>query len=171
MIIYFVDLSKKYGFFTYNNLAMVEALIEKIIKNQLSSNDTLPSMHNSLNKKIGNVCPIEDLCFSIAIDSYAKQVLGLKETCIPIEDSSGYEFVIPKVMDVLDIDNSEIDFFSGTKKIKRIRKHVFHANMLKNVELFILPNYVSSVMCTESFYNRYVENKLTGISFQKIFSN
>lgn len=122
-------------------------------------------------KKRGNICPIEDLCFSIAIDNYAKQVLSLKERCIPIEDSDGYEFVVPKVLDALDIDNSEIDFFSGTEKIKRIRKYVFHTNMLKNEELFIIPNYVSSVMCTESFYNRYVENKLTGISFQKIYDD
>lgn len=167
MTVYSVCPSKKYGFLSTNNVDEMQMLIKKIKCCSLDKNCRIIGLEKK--EKLGNICPVEVSCISVAIDFRAKQVLDLCNTCISIENIDGYEFVIPEVIDVLDTKKSDISYFKGSANIKWIDRYCFDTGKLTNTDLFVIPNCITPVMCTDKFYNCVKQNRLTGISFKKIF--
>ena len=167
MTVYSICPSEQYGFLSSQSLDEMYSLVDKIKTNSLNRNSCVKNMKRS--KKLGNICPIEISCISIGIDSKAKQILNLRNTCIDIEGDDEFDFVVPSIVDALDTERSDISFFPSTEKIKRINKYYFEADRLRNIDLFIIPNCLTPVMCTDRVYDCCKQNKLTGISFKMIF--
>lgn len=167
MTVYSICPSEKYGFFTSHRLDEMNLLVDKIKNNSFGRNSCIKNME--VNKKLGNICPIEISCLSVALDSKAKEILNLQNTRIPIEGNEEFEFVVPSVVDALDTQKSDISFFKENNNIKRINKYYFKIEQLRNIDLFIIPNCLTPVMCTDRFYDCCKQNKLTGISFKMIF--
>lgn len=167
MTVYSICPSEKYGFLSSHSLDEMNSLIDKLKTNSLTMNSCIKHLEG--NKKLGNICPVEISCLSVALDSKAKQILNIQNTFIPIEGNEGFVFVVPSVADALDTQKSDISFFKDTNKIKRINKYYFKTDRLRNIDLFIIPNSLTSVMCTDRFYDCCKQNKLTGVSFKMIF--
>lgn len=166
MVVYAICPSEKYGFLTTGVLADTRSFISDLREGALGRRAySLKKSEESL----GNVCPIEISCLTVAIDAKAKSSVNIKNKCISLTGVNGYELVIPKLIDALDTEKSEIAFFSETTQIKRIKKYCFTTNRLRNIDLFIIPNCLTPVMCTDRFYDCCKQNKLTGISFKMIF--
>lgn len=166
MIVYTICPSEKYGFFTTGVLADTRSFISDL------RGSTLGKRNYDLKRSedpLGNVCPIEMSCLTVAIDLNAKNCIKLNNKGISLLTNKEYEIIIPSVIDALDVEKSDITYFSGTKQIKRIAKYYFKVNRLKDIDLFIIPNCLTPVMCTDRFYDCCKQNKLTGVSFKMIF--
>ncbi|MEP7042573.1 MAG: DUF1629 domain-containing protein [Dokdonella sp.] len=69
-----------------------------------------------------------------------------------------------RVIDALDEQASEIERFDNGR-IMTIDKHVFHADRIRNVDIFKLPMRASSTYVSQRFIDIWTAHKLTGLNF------
>ena len=171
MNIYSISPVKNYAFISSQTLDDMYSLINQLRKGLTTNNSFIGHLEmKSKSKRIGNICPIEVSCLTIAVDSYSKGLLSINNAYLPISCLDGFEMVVPSVIDALDNRRSEFEYFSDGKRIMTIKKYWFNLATLKGIDLFIIPDCVTPVMCTDSFADQCKKNKLSGVSFKLLFS-
>jgi hypothetical protein len=77
---------------------------------------------------------------------------------------------ILNVVDCLDEKKSEIKFFKNSKNVKDIKRYVFNEYMLRNINLFKIPQLKrTDIFATDTFRDKILESGLTGLDFRLVY--
>ena len=163
MNIYKVYLSEGFSFFTVLNFEDENRIENKEYNNIENLNIKFENEDRNMNGDI----TVLDTSSSLLFSTKAKNIFS-NEKFIYIPQTTNYYLLDAPVIDVLDINHSKIDYFSGTSRIKRINKYVFIQEKLVNIDTFMLPIIASPVFLTENFRKKYLDNNLTGLDFSLV---
>ena len=125
-------------------------------------------------KKIGNFTDIDPgvlICDTFAYlrlgESISEEVEILP---IQIDNLEMYVINVINVIDCLDIDKSDIEYFSDGD-IASIKQYFFDLDLLRDVGLFKIPQFSrTEIYATDTFRELVLNSGLTGLDFQNIFS-
>lgn len=111
-------------------------------------------------------------------DSQVLSVLGdiLRKNgeILPLKCDHGdyFAYNVTKIIDALDMDNSEFKRFKTSNRIMRIVKYSFRQNLLDKASIFKLPQSpLSNVFVTDVFVERLRSSPFIGFGFNKIWSS
>lgn len=79
-----------------------------------------------------------------------------------------FGFNVTTVVDVLDHDLSQIDFFPGTMRAVYVRRYAFVPAAIKH-PIFKIPEYLSVTLVTEEFKNAVLAARLGGLAFKEVW--
>lgn len=109
-----------------------------------------------------------------AVDALQELLSGSGEI-LPIEcpDGEYFAFNVTHVIDALDTERSEIQWFpSSPERIMDITRHHFRLEALHSAVIFKLPQVVlMDVFVTDPFVSRVREAGLTGFLFKKLWAS
>lgn len=167
MEIYKPLIADNYQFFETKSLEILDILNNRDYKHIEDDSFSLCS----LNRKLLGDITIIDSSMLLAFSNQAKQSFSKSGNFISLKGLNNYELFEAPILDALDYQNSQIDYFSGTQQIKRIRKYSFITSMLNKVELFQLPIKGTPVFVTDIFIDKFKTNGYNGLDFSIVFSN
>lgn len=123
-------------------------------------------------KNIGDIALI-DGSSSPVFSEKAKSVFPDAGRYIKLTNLEDFELFDAPVLDVLDYEKSEFDYFDDEKtEIMSIDKYAFKEELLLNIEAFRLKDFWSyPTFLTEKFVEKYKANNLTGIEFHCVYDS
>jgi len=124
------------------------------------------SMATKNRQKKGELSVIDDASLIVFKKDITSVFNGIGEF-IQIKGLDDYNLLVPDVIDALDVEKSEIDYFRGTQEIKRIRKYVFNSKV-DGKKVFKLPITASPVFFSSDVLDIYNENGFQGVDFVEI---
>lgn len=78
-----------------------------------------------------------------------------------------YQILWPLLQrDVLDVSNSSVDYYPGTRVIKKVQKWSLRPNAVAGIDL--VPTAYNAWICSSRLVTRVTANGFTGFSFKKI---
>ncbi|MDO8628105.1 MAG: hypothetical protein Q7K42_06565 [Candidatus Diapherotrites archaeon] len=131
---------------------------------------------NSLEKHLNNL-PLGDLAsgghppiLSEVAVNFLKDLIKKDVEIIPVKciDCNNKTFFILdiKKINALDFDKSEVVRFTVSSRVKKITKHVFISDKLKNIHIFRIPESPHDFV-SEEFVQKVKESGLKGFKFTK----
>ncbi len=165
MNIYKVCLSESYQFFS----GLDSQKMQKFEKNDFSEIDKIRfSLDSKDRPNVGDITTVATSC-CLAFSKKAQKVFsGL--SFVNLNDTDFCICNIPEI-DALDMENSQIDYFQDTKKLKRIRKYSFNIDVVGNHICFKLPIIASPVFVTQKFVDKYLKEGFKGVDFVKVYES
>ncbi|MBR0100990.1 MAG: hypothetical protein IJP90_14935 [Treponema sp.] len=157
-------IASNYQFFETDTLEHLEMLQNRNYKDISLINFSIASVDREF---LGDITII-DSSLLFAFSSRAKEAFKNDGRFISIDSLKCYSLFEPPVIDALDFDNSLIDYFSGTQKLKRIRKYMFLQEKIGANLSFVLPFKGSPMFVTEKFIAKYNKLGYNGLDFQLI---
>lgn len=111
--------------------------------------------------------------FSKRAVDFLKEILTPNGEILPIQIQCGlgeyFAFNVTSVLDVLDVDASEIKYFSSGEIMAINRYKLRMVDRLRNATIFKLPqDALISVFVTETFVDAVREGKLSGFYFEPV---
>jgi hypothetical protein len=80
-------------------------------------------------------------------------------------------FFVTHIVDALDMEKSELLYFGDGKRVMRIARYAFKADLIKDQFLFTLPQAPGKErLVTDRFIDLVAEHQLTGFWFQRLWS-
>lgn len=163
MNIYKVFLSDCFSFFSTDSIDD----LKKIEKKDYDGIETMSfSFENEGRDNNGDITVLDTSC--TLLFSKKAQNIFKNEKYIYIPQINEYCLLDAPVIDALNKEESVIEYFSGTTRLKGIRKYVFNKDMLTSVDVFSLPIVASPIFVTENFKKLYDDNSLTGLDFSLV---
>ena len=167
MKVYKPLIADNYQFFETKSLEIADMLNNRDYSHLENNSFSLCTLDRRF---LGDITII-DSSMLLAFSNKAKQLFPKSGNYISLKGLNEFEFLEPPIIDALDYQNSQIDFFVGKQQIKRIRKYSFITSMLNNVELFQLPIKGTPVFVTDIFIEKFKTNGYNGLDFSIVFSN
>ena len=135
-----------------------------------------PSKHKTeINKPIGDVFSITVSSFCLNSRAYEILKSYLDKHCqifeIQSQGEKMYVVNVTDIIDCLDCEKSEIEYFKSSGRIKRVLKYAFRQEKIQNTMIFKLPGtgFVNSIpFVTEDFKNIVEENNIKGFKFEEL---
>lgn len=92
---------------------------------------------------------------------------------LPVESVNAvdmYVLNVVNVIDCLDVESSDIDYFEDSSDIMEIKKYIFYLEKLKGIALFKIPQFSrTEIFATDIFREKILEDSLTGLQFSQVF--
>ena len=128
-------------------------------------------------KVLGQVSPFNDYpkidyypCFSKRACEALSDLLDGNGELLPVETENGvyYIYHVTKVIDILDLNKSDITFKHSHPRIALEVDHFVLSDGLDiDAAIFKIPQLVYSVFVTDTFYQRVMESNLNGFRFYR----
>ncbi|MBE7384901.1 MAG: hypothetical protein F6J95_026240 [Leptolyngbya sp. SIO1E4] len=136
----------------------------------------IPRMKIKNNKPIANFTDIDPgilICDSFALENLG-EALESEVEVLSIENVDKIDMYILNVVnliDCLDEDNSEIEYFSSGR-IMNIQSYSFFTENLNDTMLFKIPQFSrTEIFSTDSCRNQVLRSSLTGLTFAQVYSS
>lgn len=91
---------------------------------------------------------------------------------LPVRAKRGefYVFNVTNVVDALDENRSELERFTSSGRVMRIRRFVFRPDAVAGQTIFKIPQMIRSlVLVTDQFRQRVEDRRLTGFVFERLW--
>lgn len=136
-----------------------------------SSNWSTPKAKFGERKTVGNFVDLDPgvlICDSYAWVCLEKHISNEVEALnIDVEGLDMKILNITNIVDCLDEDKSEAVYFTDSEEIMRVKKYFFNKELLDKTMLFKIPQLSRSyIFATDSFREKIIEYKLTGLEFK-----
>jgi len=103
-----------------------------------------------------------------------EDILNENGELLPLNCAEGdySAFNVTCMIDALDIEHSDLEFFKSSGRIMNVIKYEFLNDRLANSSIFKLPQLpLMRVFVTDKFVERVQETKLTGFNFKLVWSD
>lgn len=103
-----------------------------------------------------------------------EDILNENGELLPLNCAEGEyaAFNVTCMLDALDIEHSDLEFFKSSGRIMHVLKYEFLKDRLANYSIFKLPQLpLMRVFVTDKFVERVQEANLTGFDFRLIWSD
>jgi hypothetical protein len=130
-------------------------------------------------RALGKVKPFNDHpmidycpCFSKRACEALGDLLAGNGELLPVDTISGEYFIfhVTKVIDLLDLEKSDIKFRHEHPKIAlEVERFVIRQGIEIDAPIFKIPQLVREAFVTDEFYNRVLEAKLNGFCFYRAY--
>lgn len=145
----------------------------KRVENRIFNSFVLSKHKDEIDKPVGDVSSISTSSYIINEKAYKvlypylkkhSQIFQLKN-----EDNIFYVVNVTDIIDCIDYDQSEIEYFSSSNRVMDIEKYVFKKEKLKNATIFKLPEFPKGISyVTENFKKVVEENNIKGFKFKEL---
>lgn len=168
MDIYSISVKEGFGYLGSVSLDSTVAIKKAILENKLKNID-VSKIQKIKRKEEGDITSLEISSLAIAVNTTKISLFNnLPNTFLSLPDIN-YCLMLPKVIDALIKEKSEILYFKNSSRIMAINKFYFDTTKLKDVFLFVLPYGPTTVFVTDRLVNMFNQNKLTGLDYKLIF--
>ena len=170
MRVYDFVTSVGYQFFNTDNLEHSKQLDKRELADECNVHFIRGTEPNRTN--IGDILLINSDT-SPVFSEKAKSVFPDAGRYIKLTNLEDFELFDAPVLDVLDYEKSEFDYFDDEKtEIMSIDKYAFKEELLLNIEAFRIKDFWSyPTFLTEIFVEKYKANNLTGIEFHCVYDS
>ncbi len=76
---------------------------------------------------------------------------------------------VANLVDALDTEQSEIDYFPNLDQISRIKRYVFFPDLVRDQWIFKIPQLPRPTFVTDRFVDLVNQNHLTGFDFVEVW--
>lgn len=164
MKVYEATIAENYQFF---EVSSVDEIVKLQNRDFANKDEIVFSLEKEERDLLGDLSVIN----SIALPLFSQNAMTVfnKEDYVHFKTLDGFSLLRPKVIDALDTEKSMIDYFSGTKKLKRIRKYAFYEDKIADAFCFMLPIKASTVFFTDKFLDACALNNFKGFDYYPIY--